>query len=243
MNIYSNSFFQRVKEYAIVQSILEEGFKAFYCKEEIFRGQNKLSTYIGIPMICFCDIPLVHVAKNNYGKCGIAMSRSWGRGKKLEPVLYYPNDAKCQSTKMIIKAADNFLNNRKDSDSYRILGYSKPIKKPTKEPNKSSDNYAEREWRKVYANPAPLKWLTEEEYNLYRGDKKSPKQPKGTPLHFDANDIDFILVDKAHTHDLQKFIMQDLNNIGGNKEKEVTTDERWNLLSKILVYEDLIHNL
>ena len=36
--------------------------------------------------------------------------------------------------------------------------------KPTKITGRSSDNYAEREWRKVYATPAPLKWLTEEEY-------------------------------------------------------------------------------
>ena len=105
MNIYSNSFFHRVRDYAVIQSILEQGFKAFYCKEEIFRGKGIGSTYIGIPMISFCDIPLINIGKNNYGKCGIAMSRKWGRERHLEPVLYYPNDVKCQSTKMIIKAA------------------------------------------------------------------------------------------------------------------------------------------
>ena len=111
MNIYSNSFFQRVEDWSIIKSILEQGFKAFYCKEEIFRGKGKQSTFIGIPMVSFCDIPLTHVATNNYGKCGMAMSRSWGRSHHLEPVLYYPNDVRCQSTKMVIKAADDFLNN------------------------------------------------------------------------------------------------------------------------------------
>ncbi|WP_346712698.1 abortive infection system antitoxin AbiGi family protein [Mediterranea massiliensis] len=242
MNIYSNSFFQRVKSHTIIQSILEEGFKAFYCKEEIYRGKDVASTYIGIPMICFCDIPLSNITRNNYGKCGIAMSRTWGRAKHLEPVLYYPNDISCQSTKMIIKAADDFLNKRNDSDSYRILGYAKPINKPTKIKGRSSDNYAEREWRKVYANPSPLKWLTEEEYIAYRGDPKSPKQPKGTPLHFKVDDIDFLLVDKLHAQNLQNFIVNELNQIGGN-ENVVTPEERWTLLSKILIYEDLIHNL
>ena len=121
MNIYSNSFFQRVKSHTIIEKILEEGFKAFYCKEEIFRGKNTPSTFIGIPMVSFCDIPLAHVATNNYGKCGMAMSRIWGRSRHLEPVLYYPNDISCQSTKMIIKAADDFQNNRRNSDAYRIL--------------------------------------------------------------------------------------------------------------------------
>ena len=242
MNIYSNSFFQRVKDHTIIQSILEQVFKAFYCKEEIFRGKGVPSTYIGIPMISFCDIPLSNIARNNYGKCGIAMARAWGRDRHLEPVLYYPNDVSCQSTKMVIKAADDFLNNRKDSDSYRILGYSKPMVKPTKIEGRSSDNYAEREWRKVYANPSPLKWLTENEYNAYRGDPNSPKQPKGTPLHFKVSDIDFILVDKFNVHRLQDFIMTRLAHVGGNAEN-ITTNERWTLLSKILVYDDLLHNL
>ena len=242
MNIYSNSFFQRVKSHTIIEKILEEGFKAFYCKEEIFRGKNTPSTFIGIPMVSFCDIPLAHVATNNYGKCGMAMSRTWGRSRHLEPVLYYPNDISCQSTKMIIKAADEFQINRRNSDAYRILGYAKPMIKPTKITGRSSDNYAEREWRKVYANPAPLKWLSEEEYTDYRGDAALPKSPVGTPLHFDVSDIDFILVDKPNVRALQDFIMNELAHVGG-READITTDERWSLLSKILVYENLVNNL
>lgn len=143
---------------------------------------------------------------------------------------------------MIIKAADYFLNNRRNSDAYRILGYAKPMIKPTKVPGRSSDNYAEREWRKVYANPAPLKWLTEVEYVDYRGDADLPKPPVGTPLHFDAWDIDFILVDKKHVRTLQDSIMNRITHVGGCGNP-ITTDERWTLLSKILVYENLVNNL
>lgn len=242
MNIYSNSFFQRVEDWSIIKSILEQGFKAFYCKEEIFRGKGKQSTFIGIPMVSFCDIPLTHVATNNYGKCGMAMSRSWGRSHHLEPVLYYPNDVRCQSTKMVIKAADDFLNNRNNAEAYRILGYAKPMTKPTKQKKRSSDNYAEREWRKVYANPAPLKWLTEDEYNQYRGDAEDPKKAVSLPLHFDVDDVDFILVDKAHVKELQYYIMDELQHIGG-KSNKMSKDERLILLSKILVYENLLHNI
>lgn len=242
MNIYSNSFFQRVNNWEILKLILQEGFKAFYCKEEIYRGKGVPSTYIGIPMISFCDIPLAYVAQNNYGKCGMAMSRFWGRAKHLEPVLYYPMDISCQSTKMIIKAEDSFLNNRRDADSYRILGYAKPVIKPTKKEGYSSDNYAEREWRKVYANPTPLRWLTEQEYDEYRGNHATPKTPVGTILSFDANNIDFIMVDKEHERDLQHFIMDDLQTLGNNNHA-ITRDDKLTLLSRILVYENLVHNI
>ncbi len=242
MNIYSNTFFQRVDNHNIIKKILEEGFKAFYCKEEIYRGKAVAPTYIGIPMVSFCDLPLAHISKNNYGKCGIGMSRKWGVERHLEPVLYYPNDIRCQSTKMIIKAADNFINNRNVAESYRILGYAKPMRKSTKIKGRSSDNYAEREWRKVYANPAPLKWLTENEYNAYRGAPGSEKVPVGLPLHFNIEDIVFILVDKFNLNDLLNHIMIGLNHLGGSS-KQITNDERLILLSKIIVYEDIIHNL
>lgn len=241
MNIYSNSIYQRMPDESIIESILNEGFKAFYCLEEVFMGQNKPSGYIGIPMVCFCDIPLTHVAKNNYGKCGIAMSRKWGREHHLEPVLYYPNDVKCQSTKMVQTAYNIFIMDRKRYDDYRILGYSKPITKPTKTKGKNSDNYVEREWRKVYANPAPLKWLTEVEYNVNRGPKDSPKQSVGHPLNFKVEDIDFILVDKKNATKLRQYIMS-LASLC-RSPKLLSFDEKYALLSKILIYEDLIHNL
>lgn len=241
MNIYSNSIYQRMKDESTIESILKEGFKAFYCLEEVFMGQNNPSGYIGIPMICFCDIPLVYVAKNNYGKCGIAMSRKWGRRHHLEPVLYYPNDLKCQSTKMVNTAFYIFTTDRKRYDEYRILGYSKPMTKPTKVKGRNSDNYVEREWRKVYANPSPHKWLTEAEYHKYRGAKASPKNPIGNPMKFRIEDIDFILVDQKNAHKLRQFIMSLVSLC--NSTKPLSLDDKYVLLSKILIYEDLVHNL
>jgi hypothetical protein len=243
MNIYSNSFFHRVKSFDAIKGILEDGFKAFYCKEEIYMGRGKSPAYIGIPMVSFCDIPLAYFAQNNYGEYGVAMSRSWGREKSLEPVLYYPNDEKCQSTKMIIKAADTFINNRSDYDGYRILGYAKPVKKVICPTGYNPDNYVEREWRKVYANPAPCKWKTESEYNLYRGSKLTPKSPVSLPLTFTAREIDFIIVNKKDVPSLRDFIMNGtLRDIGG-KPKAIDLDDQLTLISKILVKEDLLHNM
>ena len=144
---------------------------------------------------------------------------------------------------MIIKAANDFLANRSHYDLYRILGYSKPVKKIVCPAGYNPDNYCEREWRKVYANPAPLKWLTEAGYAKYRGVKGSPKTPVSLPLTFCASEIDFIIVKKKDLKQLQDYIMNGgLIDIGG-KHDPITQDDRITLISKILVSEDLVHNL
>lgn len=247
MNVYSNAFFHRVIDHKAISSIdtikhiLEEGFRLFYCKEEIFLGEKKPSSYIGIPMVSFCDIPLTLVSNNHYGECGIAMSRTWGRRSLLEPVLYYPNDVSCQSTIMIIGAEAAFTRDRNNYNNYKILGYAKPMKKPTPTPGRSSDNYVEREWRRVYANSSHSRWLRADEYDNYRGDPDSLKKPVGAPLRFSVNDIKFLLINQSNKASLQEFIMKGLSGIGGNKG--ITDQDKYELLSKILVYEDLVHNL
>lgn len=240
MNIYSNSFFHRTAKFSSLTSILEEGFKVHYCCEEIALGKGNVA-HIGIPMVCFCDIPLFYLAKNNYGKLGVAMKRTWGISRHLEPVLYYPNDVTCQSTKMIIKAEQEFRNNRSNYDGYRILGYSKPVRKVIPQPGRSSDNYIEREWRRVYANPAPLKWLTEAEYIIQRGTAVD-KPSVGLPLVFSVDDIEFIMVDKANETNLWSFIMTNLVDVGG-RNIPLSQNQRCALLSKILVYESINNNI
>ena len=144
---------------------------------------------------------------------------------------------------MIIKAAETFANNRANYDGYRILGYAKPVKIIKCPNNYNPDNYVEREWRKVYANPAPQKWLTETEYKAYRGAKGTAKRSVSLPLTFKASEIDFIIVNRKDLKSLQDFIINgSLVDVGG-KHAAITMDERVTLLSKILVREDLIHNL
>lgn len=243
MNIYSNSFFHRVKDFNAIKGILEDGFNAYYCREEIFMGKGKRPSYIGIPMVSFCDLPLSYFAQNNYGEYGIAMRRQWGRERNLEPVLYYPNDEKCQSTKMVIKAAKDFATHPEQYDTYRILGYAKPVMKVKCPKGYNPDNYVEREWRKVYANPAPCRWKNETEYATYRGAAGSPKTPVSLPLKFSVVDIDFIIVKRKDLKQLQDFIMNGaLVDVGG-KSNAVTQEDRIGLISKILVAEDLLHNL
>lgn len=46
--------------------------------------------HIGIPMVCFSDIPdsFISPHKNKYGPYGIALSKEWGIAKGITPVTY-----------------------------------------------------------------------------------------------------------------------------------------------------------
>lgn len=71
-----------------IKGILINGFRLSYCMES-YPGQ----LIVGIPMICFCDIPLMRTVKHRkeYGNYAIGVSKDAFRLKhfiNLNPVLY-----------------------------------------------------------------------------------------------------------------------------------------------------------
>lgn len=243
MRIYSSSFFHFTNNIEAIKGIIKNGFNVTFCREEVY-SKEKHIMHMGIPMVSFCDVPLNFITTNNYGELGIGMSRSWGIEHLLQPVMYYPNNKECQSTQMIIQAAKEFINDRENSDSYRILGYSKPLKKIALEKNKNNNNYIEREWRKVYKSYGPQKWKTDAEYKAYRGSKKTPKKVVGSPLRFGINDIDCIILREKYINDFINYIFsQELNQLGGKYNVGFDENDRRLLLSKIIKYESLENNL
>lgn len=71
-----------------LESILTNGFRLSYCMESYSR-----QSIVGIPMICFCDIPLMRTIKHRkeYGDYAIGVSKDAFRLKHfidLNPVLY-----------------------------------------------------------------------------------------------------------------------------------------------------------
>lgn len=194
MRIASTSFIHYTSSIDAIVSILKKGFGIYYCLEEIYASSIEVK-HIAIPMVCFCDLPLIHLPSNNYGHYAFGMSRSWGIRQHLLPVSYYPNNKECLSTKVVIRASEAYVNNSKDTEKYEVLGYSKPMYKIQNErQNRSNNNYVEREWRKVYAPNSLYKWKSEEEYRIYRGDRSSLKRRVGNPLRFEVNDIDFLSI-------------------------------------------------
>ena len=139
---------------------------------------------------------------------------------------------------MVIKAFNEFLKDPKKYDSYRILGYAKPTKKTsteTESEKKSPNNYVEREWRKVYPCPTPLKWLNETELEEYRG-RKNEKESVGNILKFNISDIEMIIVDKSNLQNRQNYIAYKLGTIS---DKKISEPDKLSLISKIVVYEEI----
>lgn len=243
MRVYSTSFFHFTKDFIAIKGIIKDGFNITFCREEVCSRSKKVM-HIGIPMASFCDVTLNFITSNNYGNIGIGMSRPWGIDHLLQPVMYYPNNKECQSTQMIIQAVDEFINNKDAPDSYRILGYAKPIKKFKPERNQNDDNYIEREWRKVYKSYGPQQWKTDKEYKKYRGAKKTPKPKVGSPLRFSVNDIDCIILPQKYIGEFIDYIFsEELNMIGGKYNVDISLRDRQLLLSKIIQYESLELNL
>lgn len=234
--IYSNSFFHYTTNSNSLQGILQNGFKVYFCKEAIYSANRGIS-YIGIPMACFCDIPLSHMQKIKYAKnhVGIGMKRTWGIKHKLQPVFYYPNNTACQSTQIIIDATKAFSEDDAEYKSYSILGSAKPLYDLT---NKKNCNYIDREWRKIYESYGPYKWKTKAEYDAFAQKSKHV----GSPLKFGVNDIDFIIIDENDVVALHKFIMN-LQRIGGKEKVKIIQQDRELLLSKVITYQTLIRNI
>lgn len=238
--VYSNAFFHYTHNFEFVKNILEDGFKVFFCREEVYSSEKRVM-HIGIPVVCFCDLPLSHIAQNNYGQMGIGMSRKWGIAKMLVPVFYYPNNAECFSTKTILQASKAFLKKRPAAE-YRALGHSKPLYKIQPDKGQSKNNYIEREWRRVFYSAGVFKWKTEAEYDAYRGDKSTPKTPVGNPITFNVDDVDFIIVPENKKTELLDFIMRRLSTIGGAPGVASMSD-REVLASKIVTVEQLARNV
>jgi hypothetical protein len=67
---------------------LEEGFRPNLSLEDL--SCLGLQQKVAIPMVSFCDIPLSQTKAHMqyYGHYGIGLSKSWGREKGINPVLY-----------------------------------------------------------------------------------------------------------------------------------------------------------
>ena len=88
-NISSDYLFHFTRSFENLTSILKEGFFPNYCIEN-WLALDKNLPHIGIPMICFCDIPeqFIEPHKKKYGPYGISMEKNWGIQNNITPIAY-----------------------------------------------------------------------------------------------------------------------------------------------------------
>lgn len=100
-DISSNLLFHYTKNPEIVISILEKGFYPRVALEDAsFILPNYDKQTIGIPMVCFTDIPynLATEHRSEYGSFGIGLKKEWGIKNGICPIAYFVRGTKANAT-------------------------------------------------------------------------------------------------------------------------------------------------
>lgn len=97
--ISSNVLYHFTKSRENLLSILRNGFWPMTAIEDIsfMLPKQDGAAEVGIPMVCFTDIPLdlSQEHRKQYGLFGIGLSKQWGMEKGLNPVSYMAKNSKC----------------------------------------------------------------------------------------------------------------------------------------------------
>lgn len=188
-SISASSLLHFTNSIQVLTSILANGFRFSYCYEEynnaivfnnahtkhanFFIGNNGTKKGVAIPMICFCDIPLLRAQEHAecYGKYIIGIDKNYAKViyNKLNPVLYMSSDRMKIALNDISISINNYsketAHNYKESVKY-LIAYCKRYSGFDFYRNKDTCFYNEREWRVVLEdddnnNDASWKWNIE----------------------------------------------------------------------------------
>jgi hypothetical protein len=168
----SDTLFHFTGERAWLENIIENGFFPRYCTEDfsmfssIFGSETK-SFEFGVPMICFCDIPLSKVKEHTsvYKGYGIGCTKAWGIERGVTPLMYVkPTSETVQGIQNALMALNPLRTvNEIDLSALgivhdhllRLIKYVKPYEGKFEHSGQVFDNkrfYDEREWRYIPKN-------------------------------------------------------------------------------------------
>ena len=187
--------------------ILKSEFHPRFSLEHFVFNSN-ISFKVGIPMVCFCDIPLSLVSRHmiQYGNYGIGMSKEWASNNKLNPVLYLR--AGSETTRLLNDVIDGahksvkaYSENGIEIDSVtehrdlllKLFSFTKPYVSAS---DKDMRYYDEREWRYVpdissYKGKVII--LREKEFKEPLLSEENDKL-KRAKLSFEPSDINYIII-------------------------------------------------
>jgi Putative abortive phage resistance protein AbiGi, antitoxin len=227
--------------------ILENEFVPRWSLEEF--TFNETVYKIGIPIICFCDIPLgqIHDHIKMYGHCGIGMKKKWGESNKLNPVIYI--DKRSELSEVIYTIVDQLsdLYKMDNGDLFRkeisrsilekmllINSYCKMIDGISPKTGEYKKYYEEREWRYVpdlvgstVDNYIIPEGMYSQEYVAFENEKI-----KNLRLEFEPTDINYIIIE----NEAERYNMI---NIIDSVKKEYSEKDRAILKSKIITSEQI----
>ena len=227
-NSHTSTLFHFTKKQDTLLSILRDGLKFSYCTEHI----NDVTT-MGIPMISFCDIPLMFCGehRSKYGLYAIGFSKRIFNelpiGCEIGSVGYFTTHQKA--------LIDNLISLATNHD--KVVGWSKQFQMMRN--GKVQINYDECEWRiLVFSDKTgnPIKWFWNEKDFIKWKESRDNKFLDGLNISFNASDIRYIIVNQEkNIPNVVKRILK-LKSIAG---KQATIVEKEILCSRIISFEQL----
>ena len=94
MTLSSNTLFHFTDTIDALTGILIDEFRPRYALEDLGhtfgRARDERDPTIGIPMVCFCDIPLSQTIDHvqTYGNYALGLTKDWGMRSSVAPVIY-----------------------------------------------------------------------------------------------------------------------------------------------------------
>lgn len=206
--ISSNSLFHFTSSAESLIGILKNSFhpKYFYESYSFSVNSDHSAIEAGIPMICFCDLPLSQIKKHLsiYGQYGLGMRKEWGKSKGLNPILYISPDSILSSSldnlyTYLVTQRNNMALDELNS-LLNLLRFTKPYDGLFKHHHKRYTKYRfynEREWRFIpdlrpINSPPPL--LIQTDYNNSVELARNNSLLENYPLTFTPNDIKYIVI-------------------------------------------------
>jgi len=198
-NISSESLFHFIKRRDWLLLVLKRKyFQARYVYEEIPVLQFK----VGIPMKCFCDIPLGMIKKHisHYGRYGLGIKKDFAKKNSFSPIIYIH-----EKSDTLLR----YLGSMKEKDIFKNPNSLLPYIKWDEQITLSSDGkkiresfYDEREWRYIPQQPAFINFsgFDEDEIKKSKLEYENDILEKGSnnyKLSFEYSNITYIFVQKA----------------------------------------------
>lgn len=257
-NYRTDTLFHYTKSIEDVLKIIKSG-KLYpnYCKEDL-STQRYPDNIVGIPQVCFCDIPLslANILVKYYGDYAVGFKKPWGLVHGCNPIQYINNEEilnglifyhkkwneyhkNLRNSKLSFGQDISLFLNELDSNDAKthMFGFMKKYVGEWK--NEEYCNYEENEWRYIVKEGYhEIWWLWgKTEYETWRGDihqnKPQPTEDlKLLGLDFSIDDINHIVL--KDESEIPKFIDQ-LSDIMG--QKGWSKEDYSILLSKITTFE------
>jgi len=197
-----NDLYHYTKEINTVCYILESGYWPKYSSENIEWLEFASDKELGLPMVCFCDIPIKHIASHTriFGYYGLGMYRSWADTNNISPVHYIKHNSS------VAKLYQSLKLNAKD-ELKRLTAYTQ-----------NYDFISEAEWRYVpNSNGVPAYVVDRTLHDQDSLDYFNGITRQHAMLQFNEYDVSYIIVKyNREVQSMKDWISQKYNsNVAG----------------------------